>query len=448
MSDSGGRLHWIVGGYRKIRGIAGDVAWSMVEQVLALGASFVSFILLGRELGVVGYGLYASMYALIGPLSGLSYSGIMLAVLQHVVRNREDPTAVAASTLSWSLLLGGIVGAAGLLLSRVVVADLSIWIVLAFIVSEMIAVPLIDIASAMLQSCIGYAAAVRIRIIPLITKIVVIIALALFGALELRWLALVNVIVVFLVAFAALAYSGHRLGIRLRPGAMQRQHLKTGLTFSSAIVTSSLTNDGDKVVMSSYGYRVDVGLYNAAYRVLGFASMPLWALVASTHQRFLEHDDGARSQHVRRSLKFSIPAASYAFLVAVVMFFAAPQLKFLLGDEFSDAIPMVRALAPMLMLRAMSAFALNGLMGLGRTGVQAAINIASAVLSMSLYLVFIPLWGWKGAVVATLIVEVVLAITTWTMLIRLERKHDREADAQRAAADSAADTDATAPAVI
>jgi len=45
----------------------------------------------------------------------------------------------------------------------------------------------------------------------------------------------------------------------------------------------------------------------------------------------------------------------------------------------------------------------------------------------------VPLWKWKGAAVGTLIGEGFLAAAAWFSLVTLERRHDREKAACRAA---------------
>ena len=83
---------------------SGDTFWPLLDQGAALVSSTLSFLLLGRTLGASGYGAYVGLYALIGLFLAPSQSGLLLAAMEHVVREREDPVEVARSSLSMTIL--------------------------------------------------------------------------------------------------------------------------------------------------------------------------------------------------------------------------------------------------------------------------------------------------------------------------------------------------------
>ena len=70
-------------------GGAGEQIWGLGLELTTLASTLLAFTLLGRSLGATGYGGYAALYAIIGPLVTLSASGVTLSLLQHVVRDRE-----------------------------------------------------------------------------------------------------------------------------------------------------------------------------------------------------------------------------------------------------------------------------------------------------------------------------------------------------------------------
>ena len=111
-------------------------------------------------------------------------------------------------------------------------------------------------------------------------------------------------------------------------------------------------------------------------------------------------------------------------MFAVLVAAAGPLLTIVLGDSFKDSIPMVRLLAPLVPLRALASFPLNGLMGLGRTFARTMLLVGSAALSMILYIALIPDLRWKGAAYGTLIGEASLAVAAWAMLLYYQRKSD------------------------
>jgi O-antigen/teichoic acid export membrane protein len=109
---------------------------------------------------------------------------------------------------------------------------------------------------------------------------------------------------------------------------------------------------------------------------------------------------------------------------------AAPLITLIVGDEFQGSVTIVRWLAPLVLLRALAIFPLNGLMGLGFARLRTALLLTTAALSLVLYIALVPLWQWKGAAVGTLIGEGALAALAWAFLIRLQRRHDESVDAR------------------
>jgi O-antigen/teichoic acid export membrane protein len=97
----------------------------------------------------------------------------------------------------------------------------------------------------------------------------------------------------------------------------------------------------------------------------------------------------------------------------------------LVGDKFADSVEMMRWLSPIIFLRSVGATPVNGLLGLGRMGVRTVVIVIVAIVSVTLYILLIPAWGWKGAVVATMVGEVLNVVTAWGALVFFQRKHDR-----------------------
>jgi O-antigen/teichoic acid export membrane protein len=150
-----------------------------------------------------------------------------------------------------------------------------------------------------------------------------------------------------------------------------------------------------------------------------------------THNRFLEHDEGAQGQHLRRSLRFGGICAVYGAVFAVVVAIAAPLITLIVGDEFEGSVTIVRWLAPLVLFRSLAIFPLNGLMGLGYTRLRTMLLVGGAVLSLGLYIALVPSLQWQGAAIGTLIGEATLAVVSWIALVKLESKHDRAKAAVR-----------------
>jgi O-antigen/teichoic acid export membrane protein len=153
--------------------------------------------------------------------------------------------------------------------------------------------------------------------------------------------------------------------------------------------------------------------------------IPVGSLISVTHIRFLEHEPGRKRQHLRKSLRYGAMCVAYGLVFALGVEVAGPLLPLVLGDTFEGSVNMTRWIAPLVPLRALASFPLNGLMGLGHTFARTVLLIGSAVFSMILYIALIPHLQWKGAALGTIIGEAALAVAAWSLLFVYEGRHDR-----------------------
>ena len=230
----------------------------------------------------------------------------------------------------------------------------------------------------------------------------------------------------FAVALYALRSVGLQYGFRLLPGRIRGRHLRSNVMYSAAISADAVGNDGDKVVLAANRYVVDTGLYAAAYRIIGLGMVPVGALVGASHKRFLENEVGRRREHLDLALRYSVAAGGYGILFAVGAFLTAPLFPKMMGNEFEGSVTILRWLAPIVFLRAIGIFSLNGLMGLGKVGLRTALISANAAFGVVLFILLIPGRGWEGAVIASLICEAMQVVMTWTALVVCQRRADRE----------------------
>jgi O-antigen/teichoic acid export membrane protein len=87
------------------------------------------------------------------------------------------------------------------------------------------------------------------------------------------------------------------------------------------------------------------------------------------------------------------------------------------------------------------------MLGLGRLGLRLLVLVIGAASAMGMYLLFIPDMGWEGAVIGTVLGEIVLLVAAWAALIWAQRQHDQGLDAGQATVgldgDSGAEPSAT-----
>jgi O-antigen/teichoic acid export membrane protein len=417
------RLRQLVSRFGR-RDLAKDTILGFVYEGSVLFSTLLSFSLLGRSLGPEGFGDYAGLYAIAAPLITLASTGVALAQAQHVVREHEDLEKTTQSCFTLNLVGGSLMTIVGTILATFIVRDLPLRAILPIFLLEFVSYPAVLIAANTVQVRDGYAASTPVRLVPIVLRMVVLLGLFATDHLTIAALGFTYLIVTAVLSIVQIRRVGRRYGIKIRPGRVEKRHLKSSVVYSSGVSGLAVQNDGDKTVLAAYGYRTELGLYSAAYKIVQFGLIPVNTWMSVSHNRFLVHDENAQGQHLRRAIKFGGVCAAYGVVFAIGVVIAAPMITLIVGDEFEGSVTIVRWLAPLVLLRALAIFPLNGLMGLGFARLRTGLLLAAAALSLTLYITLVPLWNWKGAAAGTLIGEACLAGTAWLFLIRLQRRHD------------------------
>jgi O-antigen/teichoic acid export membrane protein len=400
--------------------LAGDTAWALLDQGTAVVASTLSFLLLGRTLGPVGYGAFVGIYALISPFLALSQSGVFLAAVEHVAREREDPVEVARSCLS--------LAAANALLWVPVLSAVALrWIggispvtAVLLIGAEFFLNGVVATSVGLVQGAKGFAPAVRLRIVASLSRIGLLTALAAARALSLGTLAAGQLVTLGAVTLLALARVSRLLGAPARPGRIRRRHVRSAWLYGLGIGASGAQADGDKFVLNAANHQADAGRYGAAYRLMGIVLLPVNALAGATHLAFLNAAERPGTQ-LRRAVRLSAVALAYAVPAVLALVVLAPWVPRFLTRDFRETTVILQLLAPVVILRGVGVFPMNGLMGLGRNALRTKLQVANALGSLVLYALLIPGWSWRGALWATLASEVSLCLSAWVALWRCER---------------------------
>jgi len=411
--------------------MAVDSAWTMGFEVALLVSVTFSFILLGSQLGAEGYGEYVGLFAITTPLSAVG-SAAMLASMQYMFQE-EKPVQQVMSTFLSLTLYGGALGVVGaIVLAELTLTSLSTTAIVAMAISEIIVFPMGRVISAGVRALHGVPASVRVELAFVGARFILLISVFALSDLTIMrvsigWL-LVNSMVLAWLFVVVLAKDNVRPSlVVVRP-----RDLRVGAALGAPIFISDFQTNGDKIVLGAYGYKEELGLYGAAFRIVSMAMVPLRAMDIAVFHRFLQSDKTAIGQHTRRARQYSVASLLVITPIAAALWLFAPSLELVLGDEFSGSVTMMRWLVLWLPFRAVSGAPINGMLGLGRLGLRLLVLVIGAAAAMGIYLLLIPDMGWKGAVIGTVLGEIVLLIAAWAALIWAQRQHDQGLKSQRA----------------
>jgi O-antigen/teichoic acid export membrane protein len=195
-----------------------------------------------------------------------------------------------------------------------------------------------------------------------------------------------------------------------------------GFGYSFAGSASSVYNDIDKTMLSHYGMNLANGVYALGYRVIDVATTPVIALRDAVVPRFFR--DGRNDPQALKRLTDRLiqRATLLMFLVAVILYSAAPLVRLLLGASFAESVQAIRWLCLIPMLRAVHQISGCAVMGLGKQNYRTAVQLTVAVFNFALNIFWIPAYGWRGAAGSSLLSDGLLAILSWSLLALLCRR--------------------------
>jgi len=407
--------------------VAHETAWAVGDQGLTVVSQTVAFLLLGKSLGAAGYGPYLALFALMGPIFSFANAGVSLAVLEHVVREKEDRSEVVRSTMSIVTIVAVVTTPIIVFIASLTIESISSLTAALLVLSELLLGSLVMAMISMVMAHEGFIPAAKLRMMVSSVRITLFLCLWGSGQLNLDNLAIAQIATVSTVMWICARRVASTMSAWPLPGRVYRRHIRSTFVYGTGLAASGIQNEGDKFILDAYRFEADAGRYGAAFRIVQFGLLPINSLLFSTHISYLE-SGRANADVMRRSLRLGGLCLIYGIAVGGVLYVAAPLVPQILGDDFAETASMIRWLSPVIVLRGVGTFPMNGLLGLGRNGLRTVLLVTTSALSVVLYVTLIPKYSWEGAVAGTLISEALLFVLAWGALYTSQKQRDRRLD--------------------
>jgi O-antigen/teichoic acid export membrane protein len=404
-------------------GLSQNLLWALVAEGSMLFASMASVIIVSKHFTTVQYGKYAGIYGIIGFAVASCTSWAALVIPQWIVREQESAPTTMNSTLTYLCLLSVLGMTAVVVLGGLLIKNVSLASIAALAAAELIGGAAVLPLAMLAQSTISVRAGQWVRTSGALAKATALLVLWKFSTVTFVHIGLALLAAQITVWMICSVLIARRLGFFPSPGQPMRHHLATAATFMASVGSYAVNEEGDKPIMAASHFKEDAGLYAIAYRVARLAMVPLAAMESATHTQSVER--GSRlSEHVYRARKFTRLGIGYGVLAVIGLNIFGPFMLRVLAPNFSAAITQLRWISPLVLLRGCRNFADNGLLGLGKVRSRMMLNIGSAMLSLTLYIILIPKFSWKGALAATLITEVALVVASWVALHKYQEQEN------------------------
>ncbi len=217
---------------------------------------------------------------------------------------------------------------------------------------------------------------------------------------------------------------------------MLRRFTNEVLPLGVAIVASLIYFKIDVPMLRLLAGDYEVGLYNAAYKLMENMSVLPAILMAATFPALaqtVETDPAAAARLHRITLRVLLLGGIGGALTLLLL----PKWMILLlnGEEYLKATPILMALAPSVVLTFVNYLETHMLVAMGLVKAQMAYALALIAVNVAANFAFIPLWGGVGSAAATALTEVVLLAFCVPLVHRELRKrvkaqHEAQLQAQ------------------
>lgn len=192
------------------------------------------------------------------------------------------------------------------------------------------------------------------------------------------------------------------------------QELSRGLAFSIGASAENIYNDLDKSMLVKLSTPQSAGIYGAAFQIFSVSLTPLQAVMLAAYRKFFQKGESGIKGSLELCGKLLPVSLGYSLLAMVGILLLAPLLPKILGQEYTDSALALMWFSPLIFIRATHSLAADVLTGADYQRARSVSQVLVAVINAVLNFWLIPLYQWQGAILATIISELLLMIFLWS----------------------------------
>lgn len=384
-----------------------------------------TLLLVAHLLGPEQFGAFAGMAALAVMLGALSTFGTHLLLLREISCAPELPAQLLPAAVGTTLMCGGLLLAAYLLLATVCLAPqgVSISALFAIGVSDIVAMPLLQLPAVERQGHGQIARSQLLMVLPLALRLVAAIGVAAWHPDE--------ALTIYSVAYATAALVSIPVGAstlrqnwpRWRTWRLLRSgEWREAGGFAALNLTALGPNELDKALAVQLLPAMAAGTYAASSRVMGPLVLPVLAMMMSALPRlFRDHAALAQKTHLLRVTLLA--AMGYGLLAASALWLSAPVIAWAFGDRYADLPVTLRWLALAVPGMSVRYVAGTALVAHGSPWLRAVYEVAGVLVLVAGAYLLTPRLQDQGMAAALAVAESSMAIAGFLFITGLNHRH-------------------------
>lgn len=404
--------------------VSKKIVWNTLVQmggkIATTSLGIVITILLTRYLGPAGFGAFTFILVFVAMFGSLADWGMTLITIREASKNPSVSSEIIGNILIIRLILAVIAAATAVTVINFFAVEP--------LIKTLVMIASLSLIASSLKTSFQIIFNVKLRMentalsdfsTNLLTLVIV------FLVINFHW-GLTGVVLAYLAGDFLAAGVAAFLGFRLLPlkfsliNPQTKFLLLESLPMGAILVTFTIYNRIDTVILSHFKGQEAVGLYGAAYRiyeVLTLGAAYFANAVLPLISQLAQNDRQKLAEVYRKSF---VVLLILGVLVATTNFIFAPLgITLIAGDKFAGSVGALQILSLALIVSYFNH--LNGytLIALGKQWYSFAIAIGALTLNIVLNWIFIPIYSYYAAAFITFITEGVIVLATLLILHKI-----------------------------
>ena len=394
------------------------------SYLLRLVVQGVYFVILARSLAPEKYGAYVGIIAIVSILIPFSNWGSGEILVQEASRNQSVFKDYWGAAILKSIFLGSIfVGFILIVYSFISIEYISLATVFFIALANLVFFKIDEVARHALMSIGLLNEAAKALVVLYLNRLMAALAFIAFfqGDSILHW-SVLYCVATLATAIVTTAMVVRQVGYPNLKLSRIFKDYKLGFAFAIGVSAQNIYSDLDKSMLAKLSTLQATGIYGAAYHILNVAFAPIQSLMLASFRNFFQQGASGIKGSFALCKKLLPLSLAYSTLAIVGLIIFAPLLPIILGAEYQDSAKALIWLSPTIFFRTMHFFGADTLTGANYQSARSISQVLVAVINGLLNFWLIPLYGWYGAIWATIASECLLMIFLWSYVFKCSRQ--------------------------
>lgn len=400
-------------------------SWTIFQSFMVrLVVQGIYFVILARVFEPERYGAYVGIVAIVSIVIPFASWGSGEVLIQNVSRDRSLCKEYWGTTILKTLFFGNIFTSLILIVYNFFpIPSISIYSVFFVALTNLIFLRLNDTARDVFIAVglMNYTAK-SIIIVSITRFLAAIVFIACYKQPTILIWCILYCIATFIASVISTWLAFKQVGFPQFKFQNIGKELGLGMSFAISVSAQNIYNDLDKSMLAKLSTLEATGIYGAAYHILNVAFTPIQSLALASFRKFFQQGESGIKGSFALCKKLLPMSVGYSLVAILGLVLFAPFISPILGSEYRDSAWALVWLTPAILFKTIHFFAADTLTGANYQSVRTTAQVLVAMVNGVLNFLWIPQYGWHGAIWATLISECLLAICLWGAIYKYSRE--------------------------